>query len=482
MKNKIHFATVLFLSLAIQTVFGQTFTGKPKYEIRTTRAGLALGNIYIELFPNIAPKHTRNFDSLVNDKFFDTTAFHRVIPGFMIQGGDPNSRTGPKSTWGYGDPSQVTVPAEFTAAKHLRGRLSAARDADTNSANSQFFICVAAASWLDGDYSVYGQATSGMNWVDTIVNSPRDINDCPYQKIEMFVTYIGSNDSVPASPTPIAPANYLTNVSTVSKNISWSVIGDAILYRLDLSLDSTFSSYYYTKQIAGVAQNFTNLPGYSTIYWRVMANNGGHFSAYSPIWRFTTQTGAAALKSPLNASTNVSVNPVLVWDTVQGGNSYRLQVATSSTFTAASIVLDQPGIADTTFQVTGLNPSTLYYWRIKSAHDGVEGAYSAKWSFTTSAVSAINNILSKNDFNLGQNIPNPCDDVTSITYSLPSAGHVVVKLFDLLGREISVLEDRNLQADNHTLELNLEKIKSGIYFYKIETGSFSATKKLRVQH
>ena len=103
-----------------------------------------------------APFHVANFDSLVNVHFYDSTAFHRVIPGFMIQGGDPNSRSGPIATWGFGDPSQPTVNAEFSAARHLRGIVSAARDADKNSANSQFFICVADAACLKGEYSVYG--------------------------------------------------------------------------------------------------------------------------------------------------------------------------------------------------------------------------------------------------------------------------------------------------------------------------------------
>ena len=118
-----------------------TYTGKPRFQILTKRNNTLLGIINVELFPNIAPKHTRNFDSLVSKQFYDTTAFHRVIPGFVIQGGDPNSRHGPKPTWGQGQAGQPTVNAEFTAAKHVRGILSAARSTNINSATSQFFIC-----------------------------------------------------------------------------------------------------------------------------------------------------------------------------------------------------------------------------------------------------------------------------------------------------------------------------------------------------
>ena len=213
----------------------RTFTGKPIYQILTKRAGVYLGTTTVELFPAIAPLHVANFDSLVNVQFYDSTAFHRVIPGFMIQGGDPNSRSGPTSTWGMGDPSQPTVNAEFTAAKHLRGILSAARDTSINSANSQFFICVAPAAWLNGLYSVYGHVTSGMNIVDTIVSAPRDSVDNPYQKIEMFITYIGSNDTLASAPLLNLPLNNSYSLAT-ARALKWYAQSDGIIYHVQVSL------------------------------------------------------------------------------------------------------------------------------------------------------------------------------------------------------------------------------------------------------
>src|SRR5688572_11991926 len=134
------------LSIALILFYFSTFSqgiDKPQYQIVTHRAGSYLGTFNIELFPLIAPLHVNNFDSLVGQQFYDSTAFHRVVPGFVIQGGDPNSINGPISTWGQGQPWQVTVDAEFSVVRHLRGIIGAARDVDPNSANSQFYICVA---------------------------------------------------------------------------------------------------------------------------------------------------------------------------------------------------------------------------------------------------------------------------------------------------------------------------------------------------
>ena len=214
---------------------------KPIYQIVTYRDTALLGTFTVELYPLIAPNHVQMFDSLVGTQFFDSTAFHRVVPGFVIQGGDPNTISGPMSTWGQGQPWQPTVNAEFSTVRHLRGILGAARDTDPNSASSQFYICVAPATFLDGNYTVYGKVTAGMSVVDTIVLSPRDANDIPLQKISMFVTYIGVNDTVPAAPSLVAPADNSVNVSN-SQFFSWTAVPTAVMYTIQFSTDSLFST------------------------------------------------------------------------------------------------------------------------------------------------------------------------------------------------------------------------------------------------
>jgi peptidyl-prolyl cis-trans isomerase B (cyclophilin B) len=148
-----------------------------------------LGNIELKFFPEVAPGHVSNFLELAKKGFYDGTTFHRVIPGFMIQGGDPNTKNPDRSKHGMGGPG-YTIKAEFGEKPHKRGILSMARAQDPNSAGSQFFICVANAPFLDGKYSVFGEVTSGIEVADKIVSQPRDKKDNPNDRIEMKVKIV----------------------------------------------------------------------------------------------------------------------------------------------------------------------------------------------------------------------------------------------------------------------------------------------------
>ena len=143
-----------------------------------------LGDIELELQNDIAPGHVKNFKDLAGKGFYDGTTFHRVIPGFMIQGGDPNTKSDDRSTHGMGGPG-YTIKAEFSSTPHTRGVLSMARSQDPDSAGSQFFVVVKDSSFLDNQYTVFGRVTKGMDVVDKIVSVPRDSKDNPDEKVEM---------------------------------------------------------------------------------------------------------------------------------------------------------------------------------------------------------------------------------------------------------------------------------------------------------
>src|SRR5512135_115774 len=189
-----------FAAMAVACLFAQgvsaemkskKFTQEEIKKMADTRAVIEtkFGNIELKFFPEVAPNHVNNFIELAKKGFYDGTIFHRVIPGFMIQGGDPNSKNTNKATHGTGGPGH-TVKAEFNDKPHKRGILSMARAADPNSAGSQFFICVADAPFLDKQYTVFGEVVSGMDAVDKIVSQPRDPRDNPNERIEMKVKII----------------------------------------------------------------------------------------------------------------------------------------------------------------------------------------------------------------------------------------------------------------------------------------------------
>jgi cyclophilin family peptidyl-prolyl cis-trans isomerase len=136
------------------------------------------GEIDVLFFPDVAPNHVKNFIDLAQKGFYNGTKFHRIIPGFMIQGGDPNTKTANTSTWGTGGSGQ-NVKAEFNTVSHKRGIVSMARANDPNSASSQFFVVVKDSTFLDRQYTVFGVVTKGMEVADKIVSAPRDASDRP---------------------------------------------------------------------------------------------------------------------------------------------------------------------------------------------------------------------------------------------------------------------------------------------------------------
>ena len=143
------------------------------------------GSIKFTLLPDIAPETVRNFSKLAGSGFYNGTLFHRVIPGFMIQGGDPNTKSPDKSMWGQGGPG-YNLKAEFNSRSHLRGIVSMSRSTDPDSGGSQFFIVTSDSTFLDKQYTVFGEVTEGMEVADKIVNLPRDGNDCPEQEAKIL--------------------------------------------------------------------------------------------------------------------------------------------------------------------------------------------------------------------------------------------------------------------------------------------------------
>lgn len=167
------------------------FKNKNQDELKAYKALIKtkFGNIKLEFFPDIAPNHVKNFLGLASEKFYDGTTFHRVIPGFMIQGGCPNSKKPNSPMVGMGNPGYA-IDAEFSEKPHKRGILSMARSSDPNSAGSQFFIVHKDAPHLNGSYSVFGQVEEGIDVVDKIAEVETNREDKPINPIKMEIEII----------------------------------------------------------------------------------------------------------------------------------------------------------------------------------------------------------------------------------------------------------------------------------------------------
>jgi cyclophilin family peptidyl-prolyl cis-trans isomerase len=153
-------------------------TPMSNYENKVAELHTSAGEIDIRFFPDVAPGHVKNFLDLAAKGFYDGTKFHRIIPGFMIQGGDPNTKTDNTSLWGTGG-SGTNIKAEFNSVSHKRGIVSMARSGQPDSASSQFFIVVADSDFLNNQYTVFGQVTKGMDVADKIVSAQKGANDRP---------------------------------------------------------------------------------------------------------------------------------------------------------------------------------------------------------------------------------------------------------------------------------------------------------------
>ena len=160
--------------------------------ILTTSAG----EMVLEFWPDVAPGHVKNFIDLAKKGFYDGTAFHRVIKGFMIQGGDPLTKDASKeSVWGTGDPG-YKIKAEFNDKAHVRGVLSMARSNHPDSAGSQFFICHGDPRFLDKQYTAFGKLIKGDDVLEKIATTPTRPGDRPVTKQTLIGVKIVPADSV----------------------------------------------------------------------------------------------------------------------------------------------------------------------------------------------------------------------------------------------------------------------------------------------
>lgn len=462
-------AMILALSLILITETSEAQT-RPMYRIRVVRAPSdTIGNIVIRLFPSMTPLHVRNFDSIARAGRYDQTAFHRVIPDFVIQGGDPNSISGPESSWGSGDPSQPTVKAEFTNIKHLRGRVGMARVEDVNSATSQFYICHGSPTFLDTRYTVFGETVSGFNVIDTVALAPRNASDRPLIKISMIVTYEGEDTTRPGIPVPLTPTMNATKVSTsVNTPFTWTAGSESLRSIIEISPDPLFSSDVIADTVESPTTSVVLPTGLTTFYWRVRADNGGALGDWSTTSVLTTGVAAPPLVEPANGATNTSADPTLRWEalTVQGA-TYRLQVATSSVFQASQMVLNLGGLATSSHIVTGLSANKKYFWRINATVDGDSSVFSKPYTFTTGASTGVDEGEVTEVIELA---PSPVLDVLTVKIRPLSGADARISIVDLQGNVVTEIRNSINSETESSVHINCAHLVPGLYAVRCISG------------
>lgn len=458
------FTLILVSCLFLTGLKAQTYNGKPQYDVLVRQYPDTFGTYRMELFPTIAPLHTYNFDTLAQQGFYDSLAFHRVVANFVIQGGDPNSRYGPPNTWGQGAPWQQTVQAEFTPLEHNRGVIGAARSTNINSATSQFYINLVNNQNLNGNYTAYGRVISGLDVVDSVAAVPVDGSDRPLDKIDMFIQYVGMDTSSPSqAPTLTAPADSAEGLFGL-ETFAWSFVntGDFLMYKIQFSKQPDFSVIEYEEDFLPSRTNTKPLEnleqGYVRYYWRVLTNNGGRMLS-SEVRTFTTFIAPPQLVHPANNATGLPTNTSFEWDSVPGADEYNLVVSTFPILTVPNLI-----VADTTTSFTGISISPIqgnsnYFWGVRSIVDSIAGIFSESWEYSAGIVPS--GIEDEKAYTY-KIYPNPTQNDLNIDLS-EGLNNAEIKIFNSLGLLIW-----SGNSSDKSIDIDLSSWAIGTYFYRIE--------------
>ena len=298
-----------------------------------------------------------------------------------------------------------------------------------------------------------------------------------------YEVYVIANKNLlpPNAPTLLGPGHETTCHPT-SITFSWNDPGYADSYYLQVDDDMDFTSpFHENSNILTTSHSVSGLDNGTIYHWRVSATNEAGTSPWSSTWHFTTiseMSIAPTLSSPPNGSVNQSDPVLLIWNITLGAESYRVQIDDNSDFNSPDV--DEEELSINSFEFSGLNNGTKYYWRVKAINDcDAESAWSEAWNFTGPPTYLSD--ISDNEYALGQNYPNPCNRTTSIDFTIPVSANVIFEILDIDGRVISVHENY-YEAGLNTLTLDFNNpLRKGVYFYRMKVADFVQTKVLLIE-
>jgi len=287
------------------------------------------------------------------------------------------------------------------------------------------------------------------------------------------------NIAAPTVPVLVFPENQATGQPDTVR-LSWRYGATNSAYDVEISGNEQFSDVFKSvENIRDTSLTVSGFSGQTTYFWRAKSSNPAGTSDFSDTFQFSTGfPPVPLLASPLNGATDIGIDTVLVWHSSTSAAQYRIQLAKSVNFQPVYMVLDTV-ISDTTLFLTDLDyfARFFYYWRVAAGNDLGSSGWSEAWQFKT----IVNSIFNEPDiavqYMLGQNYPNPFNPETTIPYSLAQAGPVTITIYNLLGQKVRTLVDDYQTVGLHTVKFDARDYSSGVYIYRIVSGTFSATRK-----
>lgn len=305
--------------------------------------------------------------------------------------------------------------------------------------------------------------------------NPANITGNYFVVTALSKNYVESNMSnvvqitAPQVPVTVLPANNAVNQRDTLV-LKWQYAEGAGSYNVQVSTDPTFSTgILYNSTLADTSLLVTKMTGQTKYYWRVKAMNIAGESAYSSVYNFTTGFPIVpVLKSPAHASINLDIPVQVKWGKEPTAATYRLQLSKSQTFNDLTILADIKDLTDTCYTFSTLIQNTTYFWRVDAINQYGASAWPTAFGFKTKQTSDVKvEAAIPNNMELSQNYPNPFNPTTQIKYSVPKAGYVTLKLYNLLGDLLQVMVDGYRSEGTYQVTFDGSKLSSGVYIYSL---------------
>jgi uncharacterized lipoprotein YddW (UPF0748 family) len=264
--------------------------------------------------------------------------------------------------------------------------------------------------------------------------------------------------------------------------LTWNYAEYAASYGLEISQDPDFASdpIVDIQDMTDTSYTLTGLTGQETYYWRVRSNNPSGSSDYSPVHNFTTGFPTApTLASPATATQNLPLTITFEWNPELTADAYRFMFGKSRPIIPERLVLDTIGVVDTFLVVSDLEYSTIYFWQVSALNEYGQSEWSSIWGLRTAAPTSIAADDEVPDrYTLSQNYPNPFNPMTQIRFQIPEASNVVLKVYDMLGREVKELVNDYLSSGTYTVTFDAAALPSGMYIYQLRADGFVENKRM----